>query len=41
LRFRQASEQCFTVSQSRAHFLRQANGRPQMTQGFDGKVDLL
>jgi hypothetical protein len=39
--FRQASEQCRTASQSRAHFLRQANGRPQVAQGLVGRVDFV
>jgi hypothetical protein len=35
--FRQRSEQYFTVSQSRAHFLRQENGRPHRAQGLAGR----
>lgn len=34
-------EQYFTVSQSFAHFLRQAKGRPQDTQIFVGRVGFL
>jgi hypothetical protein len=34
---RQASEQYFTASQSRSHFLRQANGRWQTGQVLDGR----
>jgi hypothetical protein len=30
-------EQYFTSGQTRAHFLRQANGRPQRTQTFVGR----
>ena len=33
---RQASLQNFTVSQSRAHFFRQSNGRPHTAQRFAG-----
>jgi len=36
LDFRQRSEQNRTLAQSRAHFLRQANGRPQAAQTFAG-----
>jgi hypothetical protein len=36
---RQASEQNFTCSQSRSHFLRQLNERPQTGQIFDGISD--
>ena len=36
---RQRPEQYFTFSQSRAHFLRQAKGRPQYTQGLVGSSD--
>ena len=32
-----AFEQYFTCSQSRAHFLRHAKGRPQVTHILDGK----
>jgi hypothetical protein len=35
--FRQRSEQYFTLSQSRAHFLRHENGRPHRAQGFAGR----
>jgi transposase len=35
------SEQVFTSSQSRAHFLRHANGRPQAAQIFSGRLDLV
>ncbi len=38
---RQRSEQVFTLSQSRSHFLRQANGLPQHAQSFDGSSDFL
>ena len=38
---RQRSEQYFTCSQSRAHFLRQANGRSQVTQSFSAKCSFL
>lgn len=38
---RQRSEQNFTLSQSRAHFFRHENGRPQLAQILDGKSDLL
>jgi len=34
---RQRSEQNFTAAQSRAHFLRHANGRAQVMQIFVGK----
>ncbi len=34
---RQRREQYFTFSQSRAHFLRQAKGRPQWAQGLVGR----
>lgn len=34
---RQASEQYFTDSQSRAHFLRHSNGRWQTGQVFEGR----
>lgn len=37
---RQRREQYFTFSQSRAHFLRQANGRPQCVQGLLGRSAL-
>jgi len=37
---RQRSEQYFTLSQSRAHFLRQVKGRPQAAQVFVGKSAL-
>ncbi len=33
---RQRSEQYFTWSHTRSHFLRQRNGRPQCMQGFSG-----
>lgn len=33
---RQRSEQYFTSSQTRSHFLRQRNGRPHCMQGFSG-----
>ena len=36
---RQRREQYFTFSQSRAHFLRQAKGRPQCAQGLAGSSD--
>jgi hypothetical protein len=36
----QASLQYFTCSQSRAHFLRQVNGRPQWAQVRTGKFAL-
>jgi hypothetical protein len=35
------SEQVFTLSQSRAHFLRQAKGRAQASQIFSGRLDLV
>jgi hypothetical protein len=35
--WRQRSEQYFTCSQSRAHFLRQVNGRAQCAQGLAGR----
>ncbi|AMV31769.1 hypothetical protein VN12_06590 [Pirellula sp. SH-Sr6A] len=38
---RHASEQYLTCSQSRSHFLRQANGRWQRSQILVGKWDLL
>jgi hypothetical protein len=38
---RQRSEQYFTSSQTRAHFLRQANGRPQVKQSLLGNVALV
>ena len=38
---RHASEQYFTCSQSRSHFLRQTNGRPQVRQVLDGNSDFL
>jgi len=38
---RHRSEQYFTSSQFFSHFLRHAIGRPQATQGFSGKNDLL
>ena len=38
-RRRQASEQNFTASQSRAHFRRQAKGRAQAAQGLEGRSD--
>jgi hypothetical protein len=38
---RQRSEQYFTSSQTFAHFLRQANGRPHVAQGFCGSVDFV
>lgn len=34
---RQRSEQYFTSSQTRSHFLRQENGRPHAAQVFDGR----
>lgn len=34
------SEQVLTLSQSRAHFFRQAKGRPQAAQIFFGRLDL-
>lgn len=37
VRARQRSEQYFTFSQSRAHFLRQVNGRPQTGQILLGR----
>jgi hypothetical protein len=37
----QRSEQVFTLSQSRAHFLRHAKGRAQAAQIFSGNVDLV
>jgi len=37
---RQASEQYRTDSQSRAHFFRQAKGRPQAAQTFSGRLGL-
>lgn len=37
---RHRSEQNRTLSQSRAHFLRQAKGRPQEAQVFVGRSDL-
>ena len=37
---RQRSEQYLTFSQSRAHFLRQAKGRPQTTHFFIGRSAL-
>ena len=37
---RQRSEQYFTFSQSRAHFVRQVNGRPQTAQVFIGRSAL-
>lgn len=39
-RLRQRSEQNLTCSQSLSHFLRQANGRPQPMQIFDGSFSL-
>jgi hypothetical protein len=36
--FRQASLQYLTCSQSRSHFFRQVNGRPQATQIFEGRL---
>ena len=38
---RQWSEQWVTFSQSRAHFLRQVKGRPQITQILVGRSDFL
>jgi hypothetical protein len=38
---RQRSEQYFTLSQSRAHFLRHAKGKPQATQVFCGRFAFL
>ena len=38
---RQRSEQYLTCSQSRAHFLRQANGRPQAAQILVGRSPFL
>ena len=35
---RQRSEQYLTSSQTRAHFLRQENGRPHLTQSLLGRV---
>ncbi len=35
----QRLEQYFTLSQSRAHFLRQVKGRPQVAQIFVGRSD--
>lgn len=40
LRRRQASLQNFTLSQSRSHFFRHANGRPQARQIFSGRCSL-
>lgn len=37
---RHASEQNFTLAQSRAHFLRQAKSRPQTGQRFVGRSAL-
>jgi len=37
----QASEQYLTSSQTFAHFLRQAIGRPHCTQIFSGRFDFL
>ena len=37
---RQAALQYLTWSQSRAHFLRQVNGRPQVAQGLEGRLGL-
>ena len=37
---RHRSEQNFTASQSRAHFLRHANGSPHAAQVFVGRTDL-
>ena len=37
---RQRFEQCFTFSQSRAHFLRHAKGRPQQAQRLVGRSSL-
>lgn len=37
---RQRSEQYFTFSQSRAHFLRHTNGLPQTMHIFSGKSAL-
>lgn len=34
---RQASEQYFTSSHTFSHFLRQTNGRPQVTQTLEGR----
>jgi hypothetical protein len=38
--WRQASLQYLTRSQSRAHFFRQVNGRPQVGQIFSGRLAL-
>lgn len=38
---RHLSEQYFTSSQTRAHFLRHANGRPQTMHVLVGNVDLV
>ena len=38
--FRQPREQYFTLSQSRAHFLRHAKGRPQHSQRLVGNSSL-
>jgi hypothetical protein len=38
---RHRSEQYFTFSQSRAHFLRQVKGKPQAAQVFVGRSDFL
>ncbi len=37
----QRSEHVFTLSQSRAHFLRHAKGRAHASQIFSGKLDLV
>lgn len=37
-RFRQASEQNFTLSQSRCHFFRHVIARPHSTQGLVGRL---
>lgn len=38
---RQRSEQYLTSSHTRSHFLRHANGRPQVTQSLPGNVDFV
>jgi hypothetical protein len=38
---RHRSEQYLTSSQTRSHFLRQANGRPQVTQVLCGRLAFL
>jgi hypothetical protein len=39
--WRQRSLQYFTSSQTRSHFFRQANGRPQTGQVLVGRLDFL